>query len=156
MREQRRYGRGAVAGRGDSPVITTSRAEPVIQDGSQEREREPLLPGKNNGRRDGYAGRGWDGCCVVPDAVRNVTGDPFAKGSHRRDNGRILTTILLLNYMIGSGILNSPQVFSDSGVAAATILYITAGACAYMYSCLFVGDCVYVLGCLCICSPANR
>lgn len=30
--------------------------------------------------------------------------------------------------MIGSGILNSPQVFSDSGVAAATILYITAAA----------------------------
>ena len=34
----------------------------------------------------------------------------FGAGSSRRDNGRIFTTLLALNYMIGAGILNAPQV----------------------------------------------
>jgi len=34
----------------------------------------------------------------------------FGAGSSRRDNGRVFTTLLVLNYMIGAGILNAPQV----------------------------------------------
>lgn len=55
------------------------------------------------------------------------SGGAFAPGSSRRDNGKILTTLLTLNYMIGSGILNSAQVVEQSGVATATILYILSG-----------------------------
>lgn len=54
-------------------------------------------------------------------------------GSSRRDNSRVVTTILVLNYMIGSGILNSPQVFEESGIGCATILYIVAGNFVELY-----------------------
>lgn len=58
-----------------------------------------------------------------------VNRNPFGKGSRRTDNNRIVTILLVLNYMIGSGILNTPQTFRDSGVAATTVLYIIA--CEY-------------------------
>lgn len=47
------------------------------------------------------------------------------------DNSRISSCtaiFLVVNYMIGSGILNTPQTFKDSGIAATTLLYILAGA----------------------------
>lgn len=53
-------------------------------------------------------------------------GSPFARGSRRTDNGRWVTVLLVLNYMIGSGILNTPQMFRDSGVAGCSLLYIIA------------------------------
>lgn len=37
-----------------------------------------------------------------------------------------MTGFLVLNYMIGSGILNTPQAFRDSGIAATTVLYCIA------------------------------
>lgn len=55
----------------------------------------------------------------------------FGRNSRRSDNSRLVTILLVLNYMIGSGILNAPQTFRDSGVAATTVLYLLA--CEYMY-----------------------
>eukprot|EP00903_Cladosiphon_okamuranus_P010527 g9957.t1 len=37
-----------------------------------------------------------------------------------------MAIFLVVNYMIGSGILNTPQTFRDSGIAATTVLYILA------------------------------
>ena len=34
----------------------------------------------------------------------------FGAGSSRRDNGMVLTALIILNYMIGAGIINAPQV----------------------------------------------
>lgn len=47
-------------------------------------------------------------------------------GSRRNDNNTFLTVLLILNYMVGSGILNTPQTFKDSGIAATTVLYLIA------------------------------
>lgn len=55
----------------------------------------------------------------------------FTRGSRRIDNSRRWTVVQLLNYMIGSGILNSPQIFSKSGVAAATVTYLIVGGCMF-------------------------
>ncbi|CAM9126393.1 unnamed protein product [Phaeothamnion confervicola] len=43
-----------------------------------------------------------------------------------------MTMILVLNYMIGTGILNQPQVFKEAGIAAATLLYMTAGVATWV------------------------
>ncbi|CAM9489938.1 unnamed protein product, partial [Sphacelaria rigidula] len=56
----------------------------------------------------------------------------FERGSRRTDNGRWVTVLLVLNYMIGSGILNTPQTFRDSGVVASTVLYIVACCAVYL------------------------
>lgn len=50
----------------------------------------------------------------------------FSKGSRRTDNSRMVTILLVLNYMIGSGILNTSQTVLRSGLAATTVLYIIA------------------------------
>ena len=57
----------------------------------------------------------------------NINAGLFGKGARRTDNGRLVTILLVLNYMIGSGILNTSQTFLRSGVAAATMLYVIAG-----------------------------
>ncbi|CAM9872708.1 unnamed protein product, partial [Laminaria digitata] len=77
-------------------------------------ERQPLLM-----RSGGGGGGGGAGGAAPAAAV-------FAAGSSRRDNTKALTTLLVLNYMVGSGILNAPQVFEGSGIGPATILYIVA------------------------------
>lgn len=41
-------------------------------------------------------------------------------------NSEILTSFLLLNSMIGSGILNQPQVFQKSGIIAAIIMFVVS------------------------------
>lgn len=51
----------------------------------------------------------------------------FERGSRRLDNTRSWTLIQLLNYMIGSGILNAAQAFRDSGIAAAITLFTIVG-----------------------------
>ena len=53
----------------------------------------------------------------------------FGRGARRQDNGRLVTVFLLVNFMIGSGILNTPQTFRDSGQAATTVLYLVACEC---------------------------
>lgn len=45
----------------------------------------------------------------------------FASGSSRRDNGKAVTTILVLGYMLCSGILNTPQVISSFLLARSTL-----------------------------------
>ena len=50
----------------------------------------------------------------------------FGRGARRRDNGRLATVFLVVNFMIGSGILNTPQTFRDSGLAATTVIYCVA------------------------------
>lgn len=47
-------------------------------------------------------------------------------GSRRDDNNTFVTVLLILNYMVGSGILNTPQTFKESGLAATTVLYFIA------------------------------
>ncbi|CAN0100820.1 unnamed protein product, partial [Ectocarpus sp. 6 AP-2014] len=81
-------------------------------------EREPLLLGSSD---DGNGGRN------LGDST-----DVFAPGSSRRDNSKVLTTLLVLNYMIGSGILNSPQVFQGSGIGPATILYAVSAVAIWL------------------------
>lgn len=53
----------------------------------------------------------------------------FGPGARRTDNNRIVTVILVLNYMIGSGILNTAQTFRDSGLIAATVLFTVSCKC---------------------------
>lgn len=60
---------------------------------------------------------------------RTAAGGIFGKGSRRMDNSRLVTIFLVLNYMIGSGILNTPQTFRDSGLIATTLLYMLACEC---------------------------
>ena len=59
------------------------------------------------------------GSVIDDDAVSNGSGrdgddgaasTAFGAGSSRRDNGIVLTALLILNYMIGAGIINAPQV----------------------------------------------
>lgn len=66
------------------------------------------------------------GKLLAKDTTSQVDGNPFGKGSRRTDNNRAVTVLLVLNYMIGSGILNTCQTFRDSGIAATTVLYIVA------------------------------
>lgn len=64
---------------------------------------------------------------LLDNSYADVTRSPFARGARRTDNSRGVTVLLVLNYMIGSGILNTPQTFRDSGVAATTVMYLVAG-----------------------------
>lgn len=66
--------------------------------------------------------RGEENACY---AVSSLF-DCFKAGSRRQDNKRWMTVLLVLNYMIGSGILNTAQTFRDSGLAATTMLYLIA------------------------------
>lgn len=50
----------------------------------------------------------------------------FGREARRQDNGRLMTVFLVLSFMIGSGILNTPQAFRESGLAATTVLYFLA------------------------------
>ena len=77
------------------------------------------------------------------DGGRGINAGIFGRGARRQDNGRLVTAFLVVNYMIGSGILNTPQTFRDSGVAATTVLYFIAcesrarGCIIYMFLYLF-------------------
>lgn len=51
----------------------------------------------------------------------------FGRGARRKDNSRLVTVFLVTNFLIGSGILNTPQSFRSSGLAAATVLFSVAG-----------------------------
>ncbi|CAM9512936.1 unnamed protein product [Chrysoparadoxa australica] len=42
-------------------------------------------------------------------------------------HSRFFTVLLLVNYMVGSGVLNQPQVFSEAGILSTTVMYIVAG-----------------------------
>lgn len=46
--------------------------------------------------------------------------------SSASSNSRVLTIFLILNSMIGSGILNQPYVFKSSGVVAAFVMFVVA------------------------------
>lgn len=54
--------------------------------------------------------------------------------AHAKEKPPISTRMaifLVVNYMIGSGILNTPQTFRDSGIAATTVLYLLACKSVY-------------------------
>lgn len=140
MAGQRRYGStksSKLAGLGDNKGAKLAAAKPTeipllsgerreIRVPSEEQpisEQQPLLLGSEDGggRRRGRGGGGGGG--VLGD------GDAFGAGSSRRDNGKLITSTLILSYMCGSGILNAPQVFQSSGIGPATILYIISGVC---------------------------
>ena len=59
----------------------------------------------------------------------------FGKGARRTDNDRLVTTLLVLNHMIGSGILNTSQMVLKSGVVVASVFYVIAGECNHCYCC---------------------
>eukprot|EP00597_Dinobryon_sp_UTEXLB2267_P006404 CAMPEP_0170081818 /NCGR_PEP_ID=MMETSP0019_2-20121128/17587_1 /TAXON_ID=98059 /ORGANISM="Dinobryon sp., Strain UTEXLB2267" /LENGTH=453 /DNA_ID=CAMNT_0010296431 /DNA_START=97 /DNA_END=1459 /DNA_ORIENTATION=- len=65
---------------------------------------------------------------ITGDAIDRVSGLSFSSfsGLHPT-NGPHLTTFLLLNTMIGSGILNQPYVFSQSGIAGGLFGFLVAG-----------------------------
>lgn len=46
--------------------------------------------------------------------------------SHHSNNSTLMTSFLLLNAMIGSGILNQPQVFMNAGIVAGLIMFLIA------------------------------
>ena len=50
----------------------------------------------------------------------------FGRGARNQDSGRFMTVCSVVNFIMGSGILNTPQSFSDSGIAATTVLYFLA------------------------------
>ncbi|CAM9980392.1 unnamed protein product, partial [Scytosiphon promiscuus] len=104
-------------------LLSGDRGQKAVPEGQQYpllSEREPLLVGSASDRDAGGGRRGSSG------GTASAAAGAFASGSSRRDNGKALTTLLVLNYMIGSGILNAPQVFQASGIGPATILYIIA------------------------------
>lgn len=76
-------------------------------------------------------------------------GNIFDRGARRVDNNRLWTIMQTLNFMIGSGILNTAQIFMESGVVAATVMYIIAGGfeAAHLSPCagLFGRDCTKCL-----------
>jgi amino acid permease len=47
-------------------------------------------------------------------------------------HGRAATTFLLVNYMIGSGVLNQPSVFASAGILGATFLYILSAVTLWL------------------------
>jgi len=53
----------------------------------------------------------------------------LSKSHSPPENGKSATVFLLLNTMIGSGILNQPQVFSQAGIVGTLLLYVI-GACS--------------------------
>lgn len=57
----------------------------------------------------------------APDPEFNTTLEKGEVG-----NSELMTSFLMLNAMIGSGILNQPQVFQASGIGAALILFTVA------------------------------
>jgi solute carrier family 38 (sodium-coupled neutral amino acid transporter), member 11 len=54
----------------------------------------------------------------------NVTSDILPKGEG--GNSMLMTGFLMLNAMIGSGILNQPEVFSQAGIGSAIIMFMVA------------------------------
>lgn len=63
---------------------------------------------------------------TTPVSVETTGQGFFGRGDRRTDNSIVMTVIVTLNYMIGSGILNAPQIFRESGVAAASVLFLLA------------------------------
>ncbi|CAN0385322.1 unnamed protein product [Discosporangium mesarthrocarpum] len=111
---------------GGSPGVHTSPAG--VDKGSLER-RFPARCADAGTEREPLLGSGHDD--KTPWARSTLVG-AFGPGSQRRDNGRCITTILMINYMIGSGILNQPQVFSLSGIGAASALYLISGFAVWL------------------------
>ncbi|CAM9873496.1 unnamed protein product, partial [Pylaiella littoralis] len=99
-----------------------SEREPLLLDSSSDDHHHGGRSGGGRGRSGRRRAQGGGG--VVPDA--------FSSGSSRRDNSKLLTTLLVLNYMIGSGILNSPQVFQASGIGLATILFVVSAFAVWL------------------------
>lgn len=100
------------------PLLSGERREIRVPNEEPGSEHQPLLLISEDGGGGG---------------LRGV--DAFGAGSSRRDNSKLITTALILSYMIGSGILNAPQVFQSSGIGPATILYIISGARGGLASC---------------------
>eukprot|EP00752_Nemacystus_decipiens_P007560 g6753.t1 len=143
MPGQRRYGstKGSkLAGLGNTgekaaekrankiPLLSGERREIRVPSDEPASEQQPLLLG--SGSEDGgprrRGGRGGGGGGAFGD------GDAFGAGSSRRDNNKVITGTLILSYMIGSGILNAPQVFQGSGIGPATILYIVSASAVWL------------------------
>lgn len=70
-----------------------------------------------------------DGRLLAADHVLGAGGANtyFGRGARRTDNGRAMTILLMVNYKIGSGILNAPQAVRESGLAASILLYVVVG-----------------------------
>jgi len=65
------------------------------------------------------SGEGTESTGLIP-----TGSDKDAPGKEKPPISTRMAFFLVLNYMIGSGILNTPQTFRDCGIAATTVLYI--------------------------------
>lgn len=64
------------------------------------------------------------------DATRETATSHFS--IHAQKNSLVMTGFLLLNSMIGSGILNQPQVYESAGMLTATIMSVCAAALIWL------------------------
>ncbi|CAM9387943.1 unnamed protein product [Ascophyllum nodosum] len=98
--------------------------------------------GSNGAKRDGESWSLLANDISLAEAGQNGRGNwasngtkhvgVFGKGARRTDNNRLVTILLVLNYMIGSGILNTSQTALRSGLAATTVLYVIACAAVWL------------------------
>ena len=119
---------GAVAGTGSASENSAHPVTRVGANGSLPPNRLPPRAAKGDEEAGRLLGSAQEITGRKKDSINNNAGI-FGKGSRRQDNGRLVTAFLVVNYMIGSGILNTPQTFRDSGLAATTLLYFIA--CEY-------------------------
>ena len=102
--------------------------------------------GSNGAKRDGESWSLLANDISLAEAGQNGRGNwasngtkhvgVFGKGARRTDNNRLVTILLVLNYMIGSGILNTSQTALRSGLAATTVLYVIACKCCTSHTVL--------------------
>lgn len=87
--------------------------------------------GRREGKLGGTSSEGTESTGLI--ATGSV--DKDVPGKEKPPISTRMAIFLVVNYMIGSGILNTPQTFRDSGIAATTVLYILAcegGGCSLM------------------------
>ena len=60
-------------------------------------------------------------------------GKDLQEGYELPKNNAVLTSILLLNVMLGTGIFNQPFVFKESGYVGAIIAFLIGGITSFKY-----------------------
>lgn len=96
---------------------------------------EETLDSASGRREEQFGSSGGEGT-ELTELIPTDSVDKGAPGKEKPPISTRMAIFLVVNYMIGSGILNTPQTFRDSGIAATTVLYILA--CEGGGFCLFV------------------
>jgi len=98
---------------------------------SQKNETIRLLD--SSGRSTSFEGSVWSSeyqTCGATFAVMCTPKNPLTNDKPR--NGRSSTVFLLVNTMIGSGILNQGQVFAEAGILSTLVMYAIAGSTIWL------------------------